>query len=504
MTGYAMNADYEDVFVDLSASGQENLTGVNNSPEGIEDVSMEALKRYDTYRSRDWPIANGVPATRGAPDAVWRTCADAYPTLVDLGPSTPCDPVDTGLTFALDGASGELLRHVPFDVTLTLRDDAGPVTDGLLDSTIVLSATGGEVPGTLFVAGEDPEALPTATLPAGASSVTFENVVATGLSADAGGDVRLVATGTSGTADGVTATAGPASIRDVTMEVTASPTSIRADGSEAAPIRVRLAAVADDAGVAGETMTFATDLGTFTEGGAPVGTTVTEETDADGVATARLVADGDAGTASVTVRCPGACPKTVTVEMVGDATSIRAVPGDGKAWVYVGSLGADVVNLEVDRGEGFDALDPPSTASPVRLEGLTNGETYDVRVRGRTEGGGVLPPSDAVSVTPGPVAVPAAPVDVAGDAIAVGTAERRPDGRVALPLTLTLTNDTQEAWTDLWIAAPDAGNAWRIDRAEIEPGRAVRDGDRWNLRFDDTPLAPNATATVTFTLLERE
>jgi hypothetical protein len=472
--------------------------------EGVESRSTDDLRGWTLYAGLDWPIVTGDPAVRGASDPVWRACAGAYPTLVGLGPSAICDPVDTGLTFALDGASGELLRNVPFDVTLTLRDDAGPVTDALLDSTIVLSATGGEVPGTLFVAGEDPEVLPTATLPAGASSVTFENVVATGLSAEAGGDVRLRATGTSGTADGVTASAGPASIRDVTMAVTASPTSIRADGSEAATIRVRLAEVADDAGVAGETMTFTTDLGTFTDGGAPVGTTVTAETDADGVATAHLVADGGAGTATVTVRCPGACPKTVTVEMVGDATSVRAVPGDGKAWVYVGSLGADVVNLEVDRGEGFDALDPPSTASPVRLEGLTNGETYDVRVRGRTEGGGVLPPSDAVSVTPGPVAVPAAPVDVAGDAIAVGTAERRPDGRVALPLTVTVRNDTDVSWTDLWIVAPDAGNAWRIDRAEVEPGRAVRDGDRWNLRFDDAPLAPNATATVTFILLERE
>ncbi len=504
-TGYQYGATYHDAFVDEVVSGQSALAGFYGPPEGLVASSTDALQAFETFRSRGWAIATGDPAIRGASDAVWRACAGAYPTLVGLGPSVDCAPADTGLTFGFEGASGEILRNVPFDVTVTLEDAAGPVTDALLDSTITLSATGGEVPVRLFVAGEDPDALPTATLPAGASSVTFENVVATGLSAEAGGDVRLLATGTAGTADGVTAQAGPASVRDVVMEVTASPTSIRADGVEASTIRVRFAEVAGDVPVADATMTFDTDLGTFTDGGAPVGTTFVAQTDADGVATARLVADGAAGTATVTVRCPGACPKSVEVELIGDGPTLRAVPGNGEAWIYVEGLGDDVVNLAVDRGEGegFTALEPASTRSPIRLDDLTNGTEYAVRIQALTDGGS-LPPTDPVTVTPGPVAVAGDPFGAGGGDAVAGAAERRPDGRVAVPVTVTLRNDTDVPWTDAWIAAPEVGNAWRIDAARIEAGRIVRDGDRWNLRFEGTPLAPGAEATVTLTLVERE
>ena len=107
-----------------------------------------------------------------------------------------------------------------------------------------------------------------------------------------------------------------------------------------------------------------------------------------------------------------------------EAPTITGVaPGPGTLAVHVAlpALPAfPATNLEysLDDGRTWTARMPPSTASPVAIDGLTDFSAYTLRVRGsNAEGVGV--PSPAIAATAGPV--PGPPVGLTAAAIAGNT-----------------------------------------------------------------------------------
>jgi Bacterial Ig-like domain (group 1). len=251
-------------------------------------------------------------------------------------------------------------------------------------------------------AGEEPLS---ATVPLGASSVTFENVLFDGLSGEAGGDVTITAT-VAGPGGTVTGTSDAFSVRDVTMEVTTDRTSLPANGADTARITVRLAR-ATGVGVAGETIRIATTLGTFVDGATALGQTVERTTNAEGVTTVDLRASRQVGTAVVTALCPGACPKAVEVAFVGVNTDPLVIAGDGVAWLYPPSF--DVATTGVTYRVGMDGepvtIDAADLRIPIRIDDLENGVADTVEVRGETASGS-LPWSEPLQFTPGTVTAP--------------------------------------------------------------------------------------------------
>jgi titin len=95
-------------------------------------------------------------------------------------------------------------------------------------------------------------------------------------------------------------------------------------------------------------------------------------------------------------------------------TSLVATPGDGSASIaFTAGVdnGAAITNYEysTDNGASWTTRSPASAASPVVITGLTNGTTYQIKLRA-INSAGTSAESSAVSVTP--VAVPAAPTSL--------------------------------------------------------------------------------------------
>jgi len=467
-------------------------------------VSEERARAYATYDAAGWSIANGRPRVEGPANATWTSCRDAFPLPTWVAPAS-CLPASAPVAaLEVGGFDVAQLRNVPFDVTVSLVDGTGERAFAGTPSAIVLSATGGAIDGDLLRYAGDVAGAPEVTVGAGVAQVVIEDVFYTGLSGPEGRDVTLVATGIDGGVVGAVGSTTDLSVRDVEMRVDVSPTTVLVDGVDTATLTVDLLD-ADGRGVAGEPITLTTDLGGFvTAGGGRVVERVIR-TDRDGRVQATLSPDGRAGVATVRVRCPGACPKTVEVTFTGEVDDLRVVPGNGEAWLYFAPLGAGVTTVayELDGSGTWVAADPPRTRGPIRIGDLENGRSYDVRVRGRTASG-ELPATDPVTFTPNPVAQP----DVTWRAGATGTTEGV-DGRTRVTVPFTVTNEGTAPLPEVWVGAPRDG-AWMLDDVRVDgaDGAAsvvvAEETARWRLRLVDAPLAPGATLNLTLVLTEPE
>jgi len=99
-------------------------------------------------------------------------------------------------------------------------------------------------------------------------------------------------------------------------------------------------------------------------------------------------------------------PAPGQISKPGAPTSLSASPGNNSATISftAGSNGTySIINYEysTDNGVSFTACSPVQTAGPLTIAGLTNGTTYQVKLRAVSIlGSGTA--SDAVSVKPGP------------------------------------------------------------------------------------------------------
>ncbi len=152
--------------------------------------------------------------------------------------------------------------------------------------------------------GDDED--PTKSLTDGQNSVTFFNVVYTGLSDPATGmDIELKAVGSDGgTADDKEGTTF-ISVRDTQLEIIADPQEIVADGISTSTITVTFTD-GDNDPIIGEAITVSTNKGILVNGGTE-STTITMDTDGDGTVVLQLRSSTNTGLATITANCPGAC-----------------------------------------------------------------------------------------------------------------------------------------------------------------------------------------------------
>lgn len=239
---------------------------------------------------------------------------------VASSPSAAVKPTAAGpaskLVISINGKITSIdpqLRNLPFSASVALTDKDGnvvPNTDA--NATITLTANGGaEAGGALAKVGAIGQPV-TVTLPVGQSSVAVPNLLFTGLSADAGGDITVSALAAGGLADGKQGTSAPFSVRDIKLLVEADDTSIAADGQSTATITVTLTD-ANDVAQSAQDIRITTDKGTLTSGGNPVLETDVFPTDANGQVSFTLQSDTSPGKATLTAYCPGACPATLEV-----------------------------------------------------------------------------------------------------------------------------------------------------------------------------------------------
>ncbi len=478
---------------DVGAVTDRNGGTVNGTAEGRP---AGALRAWDTYASGTWSLGNGRPAVQGPNDPTWTLCTGAFPVLTWLAPD-PCIPSsEVAASLEVGGFAVPQLRNIPFDVTVSVVDAAGEPAYVQEASTLVVSATGGAVPGELrmWVAGE--AVAPRVTLQPGASIVTLEDVFYTGVSGLEGRDVTLTVTGLSGSIEGLVVSTSDLSVRDIAMDVMAEPASVLVNGVDTTTVTVTLSTATGEP-VQGETITLSTTLGRFVRGSAPYGRQVEGLTDANGVVRWVLDPDGQVGVATITARCPGACPVRIDVPFVGEVEDLRVIPGDEEAWLYFAPLGEGVSNVQyrLDGGDWM-AADPPVTRGPVRIDALVNGRTYEVEVQG-ISGEGDLPVTDPVAFTPGTVRGPlldlAIPEDVGALSVVTVDGERR----VELPVEIL--NDEAFALQDVWFTAPNV-EGWTVVGFTTDVGTLEREAAAWHLRLVGAPLEPGAKVTLTLTL----
>lgn len=493
-----------------SAASQGGLVGVNQTGSVVADaaywdvdragvstttgegtgIATSALRTFATFES-EWDVVEGWEARDASAGRVWGMCSrvqDGDPFLLWAFDEDPCASVLTSID--VTGVDGEVLRNTTFDVTVTLRDQDGTPWRAEQATTVTLRAEGGVGDGSLRDANApESDASVVATVTAGASSVTFEDVFHDGSSREQGGDVTLVATvdGPAGEVRGVSA---PFSVRDVTMEVTADRMTLPADGSEVARITVRLAAV-DGEGVAGQAIRFATTLGAFVGAERELVQGVERVTNEEGVATVDLRAARQVGTAIVTALCPGACPRTVEIEFVGASSEPLVIAGNEKAWLYPPTFDAVIagISYRIDGG-GVVTVDGDGVPLPLRIDGLENGVAYELEVRGETESGS-LPWSDPMLVVPDVVVAPLLAMQRPDEASGPFPVERVGE-RERIRVPLVVRNDDDDVLPRAWLlVTPPEG----MEVVAIEPaaGRVTREATAWFWR--DGNLAPGSSAT---------
>ncbi len=290
--------------------------------------------------------------------------------------------------------SSPKLHNIPFDVKVTLvdaYDNPTPNTGGIV--TVTLTGSGGATPGELRFQGLPSDPV-TMTLPSGDTLLNFNNVLYTGVSDIAGFDVKVSASATgTGTANGKTGESNLFSVRDIFFGVEASPTSIQADGTSKSDITVTLLDHENNP-ISGEAITVETDFGTLMDGTMELTGVVSRNTDSNGQVFLQLRASTTSEVATVTAKCPGACPKTAEVAFLLSAPVITGfTPGEDEAtmdFTPPGNVGTDAItNYEYSLNDGSDwtPFSPAQTTSPVTISGLTGGQTYPARLRAVNEAG---------------------------------------------------------------------------------------------------------------------
>ena len=482
--------------------GGTDAAGTSAALAGAQGVTTAALRDVATFDALGWSIAPGWAADTAADDVPWGACPavlEGAPFLRFAYDADPCrGPVDAVQVTPADPAQ---LRNVPFDVDVRAAASGGWPTDLPAGTVLTLTAEGGAVEGVLRRAGaaEEDDPAPSVTLDAATDRVTFEDVLYTGLSAEAGGDVTLRVRAELPGGETFEGAADPISVRDLAMRLDVGRPSLAADGVDATPVVVALADEEGDA-VAGVEIHLTTTLGTFTlDGGRDLGADVRRTTDANGEVRVSLRAATEAGTAELVARCPGACPVRASVAMIGDVAEVLAIPGDGVAWLLVSPIAADVAEIvyRQDAGEWTSFAGPSALGEggPRRIDGLENGVRYTFSVRGRTPSGSDLPASDPVAVTPGPVDAP--PLAMTSPTLGEVTATRTADGALRLTIPVTVRNDGGDVLPHVWwrLATPEGLGPTSVGAGD---GRVARYGDAWLWR--DANLAPDAEVTLEIVL----
>ena len=200
---------------------------------------------------------------------------------------------------------------------------------------------------------------------------------------------------------------------------------------------------------------------------------------------------------------PGAASTAVSVTPVtvpGAPTGLVATAGNGQASVaFVASAntgGAPITNYEfsTNNGTSWTARNPAASGSPLVIGGLTNGTTYQVKLRA-VNAAGAGAPSTAVGVTPvapptGAVFVPSAPIrayDSRNTGGALAKDQSRvvdvkvagyPAGTVAIAYNVTVTDTVGAGW--LAVTPGDATGAptastinWDSPNATLANGYVV-------------------------------
>ncbi len=470
------------------------------------------LRTFALYDDAGWSIANGRPAAQGPDDATWTLCRGETPTLTRWAPSTCAPAGSDATTVHVGGFAPDQLRNIPFDVTVSLTDADGNPAFVDTPTPVTLSATGGATSGRLLTYADDATTpvAPTATLEPGSASVTLDDVFHTGLSSDGTRDVTLtVVDGPLATLDVSTS---DLALRDIAMTANLAPDRILLGGR--ATVTVTLTD-AEGTALPDQPITLDTTLGRFVGDDGEATATTVLRTDDDGRVRTTLRASGEAGVATVTARCPGLCPTTADVRIVGETEALRVVPGNREAWLYfVPPADTTNVRYRIDGGPWI-AADPPRTRGPVHVTpetanvDLRNGTDYTVELQGIASGDDAPTPSIAgpVTFTPRVVERPAVTWSARDGADPTATVE---DGRLRVTLTATFANEGTTPRREVWVAPPD-GDAWTLDGVAI-PDDATRDtygpvvqreAAGWRIRFLDAPLAPGDTLDVSLDLLER-
>ena len=212
--------------------------------------------------------------------------------------------------------SSPKLQNIPFDAKVTLVDAYDNPTPNVIGSvTVTLTGEGGLVTGTLSVQGAIGDPVEK-VLGVGESELTFSNILYSGLSDIPGFDVSLSASAAgAGCASGLSGESNLFSVRDIFFSVEADPTTLIADGTSTSDLTVTLLDH-DQNPLANQVITLETSYGTLMDGLTELPSTVTATTDANGQVKRQLRSASAVGIATVTAKCPGACPQTVEVEFV--------------------------------------------------------------------------------------------------------------------------------------------------------------------------------------------
>ncbi|MCF8365819.1 MAG: T9SS type A sorting domain-containing protein, partial [Bacteroidales bacterium] len=361
---------------------------------GTEDVSLTGLEiDFASKEVGNHTVFITAALLTGADMGNYTLSLDGAPeTTANINPGAPVKFFVT----ETDGSDiiSPKLQNIPFDAKVTLVDafdNPTPNTGG--DATITLTGSGGDVAGNLSFLGSvgDPVEL---TLPSGDSSIEFDDILYSGLSALAGFDVMISASATGGSAAGNTGQSAMFSVRGIFLSVTAGDPALPADGTSETLITVLLTdAQEPPQALAGQQITLSTDFGTLfdiSDPGNPVAIVGSQvfTTGADGKVFVALQAAATSGVATVLALCPGACPAEAEVAFLLSAPAITGfTPGEEEVEVDFdapANEGADAItNYEysLDDGANWAAFAPEQASSPVIISGLTGGESYPLQLR---------------------------------------------------------------------------------------------------------------------------
>lgn len=272
---------------------------------------------------------------------------------------------------------GPQLRNLPFSVKVAFLDAfdnpttyTGSTAELVLTAQTLNAGQGGAEAGELRWADQSPATPVSLSVPSGTSSLIFTDVLYTGLSgATVGQDVVLEATGSGGLSSVSTDSQG-FSVRDIKMTIVAESSSLVADGESETEITVTLTD-ADDVAQPDQNITVETSLGAVLVNGAALSNPLV--TDANGEVSFVLKAGTVAGDATVTARCPGACPVSTVVVFVGNVAGLIDQlndpdnPPTTQLYEDAGITGVDADNLLLVN-ELIDGLPAAQTATPLQLQ----------------------------------------------------------------------------------------------------------------------------------------
>jgi hypothetical protein len=453
-------------------------------------LGTDALRSFATFDDAGWAIVSEATPVEFSDSEVdgflhWVLCdepnpANGYPRLAWESERAECASQVVSLSVSVTDA-GRVLRNVPFTVVVSLVDEAGESVPAVADVVVNLSASGGSEAGELRRVGES-TANPSVTLPAGESSVSV-SLIYTGLSDPLGGqDVLLVVAG-----EGFGSVEFGLSVRASALSITASPAVIAPDGVSTTLISVSFVDV-EGVGIAGTELTVSTTLGSFVDAeGGELSNPRVLVTDAVGAASVLLRSSVTPGVATVSVTCPGACSRSMSVTFgsteVSAPADLIAIAGNRKIWLVFDPSGGDVVKYQYRLAESESALvdsawvDVPAGAEqPYLILEVENG--VEVFVQARTVGGdGPTLPSNTASATPQVIGEPDADLGVTGrdgvdDLAPVG-------GKATLEVPFTFRNTGSARLENVWFQESALIEGGRVVGVSSDRGSLSRYGTRW-------------------------